>query len=195
MNKTLLIVLILAVAVLGGAWWYVGSMHVPDEEEIFCTADAMQCPNGSYVGRTGPNCEFVCPEEAAEREVSLHYYNPALDQGPGGAQCTSSGLVSVQRNLPGDATVAEVIELLLKGELSEEELAQGIETEFPLEGVELVSAVQEGEALTLTFNDPQNRTSGGACRVSVLWLQIEATAKEFSGASEVLFVPEELFQP
>ena len=26
-----------------------------------CTADAMQCPDGSYVGRTGPNCEFKCP--------------------------------------------------------------------------------------------------------------------------------------
>ncbi|MBI2610691.1 peptidoglycan-binding protein [Candidatus Kaiserbacteria bacterium] len=26
-----------------------------------CTADAMQCPDGSYVGRTGPSCEFVCP--------------------------------------------------------------------------------------------------------------------------------------
>ncbi|MBI2612222.1 peptidoglycan-binding protein [Candidatus Kaiserbacteria bacterium] len=26
-----------------------------------CTADAMQCPNGTWVGRTGPNCQFVCP--------------------------------------------------------------------------------------------------------------------------------------
>jgi len=26
-----------------------------------CTADAMQCPNGEWVGRTGSNCEFVCP--------------------------------------------------------------------------------------------------------------------------------------
>jgi Immunoglobulin-like domain of bacterial spore germination len=30
-------------------------------EAVFCTADAMMCPDGSYVGRTGPNCEFVCP--------------------------------------------------------------------------------------------------------------------------------------
>jgi hypothetical protein len=27
-----------------------------------CTLDALQCPDGSWVGRTGPNCEFVCPE-------------------------------------------------------------------------------------------------------------------------------------
>jgi len=34
----------------------------PNEAEpVFCTMDAMQCPDGSYVGRTGPNCEFVCP--------------------------------------------------------------------------------------------------------------------------------------
>ncbi len=26
-----------------------------------CTADAKLCPNGTYVGRTGPNCQFVCP--------------------------------------------------------------------------------------------------------------------------------------
>jgi hypothetical protein len=29
-------------------------------EEVVCTADAMQCPDGTWVGRTGPDCEFVC---------------------------------------------------------------------------------------------------------------------------------------
>jgi PKD repeat protein len=27
---------------------------------IACTADAYQCPNGTWVGRTGPNCQFAC---------------------------------------------------------------------------------------------------------------------------------------
>lgn len=37
---------------------------VPDEEMIACTMDAMQCPDGSYVGRQGPHCEFApCPGE------------------------------------------------------------------------------------------------------------------------------------
>lgn len=29
--------------------------------KIFCTQDAMQCPDGSWVGRTGPKCQFICP--------------------------------------------------------------------------------------------------------------------------------------
>jgi len=35
---------------------------VPDE--VMCTMDALLCPDGSYVGRTGPKCEFVCPPMA-----------------------------------------------------------------------------------------------------------------------------------
>lgn len=33
-------------------------------EQVVCTADAFQCADGSWVGRTGPNCEFVCPNTA-----------------------------------------------------------------------------------------------------------------------------------
>ncbi len=30
--------------------------------QVVCTQDAMQCPDGSYVGRTGPDCQFAaCP--------------------------------------------------------------------------------------------------------------------------------------
>jgi len=36
----------------------------PTEEAVFCTQDAKQCPDGSFVGRVGPNCEFApCPGE------------------------------------------------------------------------------------------------------------------------------------
>jgi len=34
---------------------------LPEEEGVMCTMDAMLCPDGSYVGRTGPGCEFICP--------------------------------------------------------------------------------------------------------------------------------------
>lgn len=45
------------------AVWGLMATSTPNSEgeQIYCTADAMQCPDGSYVGRSGPNCEFVCP--------------------------------------------------------------------------------------------------------------------------------------
>lgn len=34
----------------------------PTEEPVACTMDARQCPDGSYVGRVAPFCEFAeCP--------------------------------------------------------------------------------------------------------------------------------------
>jgi hypothetical protein len=33
-----------------------------DDEAVFCTLDAKQCPDGSWVGRVPPDCEFeACP--------------------------------------------------------------------------------------------------------------------------------------
>jgi serpin B len=43
----------------------------PDETGIACTADAMICPDGSAVGRVGPNCEFApCPDVPGEAECN-----------------------------------------------------------------------------------------------------------------------------
>jgi hypothetical protein len=33
--------------------------------------DAMRCPDGSWVGRSGPRCEFICPG-TAPLETSAH---------------------------------------------------------------------------------------------------------------------------
>lgn len=32
---------------------------------VVCTADAFQCPDGTVVGRSGPDCRFVCPASDA----------------------------------------------------------------------------------------------------------------------------------
>lgn len=128
--------------------------------------------------------------------VKLYFYNPAIDQGPGGAQCSKNGLVAVERMLPKTMTpLRDTIQLLLKGGLTSSERAQGITTEFPLRGVSLQSAAISSGMATLTFNDPENRTGGGSCRTAVLWAQIEATAKQFPTVTSVRFLPEELFQP
>ena len=50
------------------------------QNTVVCTQEAMQCPDGSYVGRTGPNCQFVCPTTT-------------------GASCTTSDGVTVNNGL------------------------------------------------------------------------------------------------
>jgi hypothetical protein len=128
--------------------------------------------------------------------IKLYFYNPSLDQGEGGVQCTEKGLVAVERVIPETQTpLTEAIKLLLRGEISPDEENLGIESEFPLDGLSLKSATIQNGVATLTFADPQNKTVGGACRVSVLWNQIEATAKQFPTITSVRFLPEELFQP
>jgi len=39
-----------------------GQNPPPLNQEVACTLEAKICPDGSAVGRTGPNCEFAaCP--------------------------------------------------------------------------------------------------------------------------------------
>ncbi len=63
----------LSVIVLGAFIFFGGGMRsyvggpMPVEPDggpggVVCTMEAKQCPDGSYVGRQGPNCEFAaCP--------------------------------------------------------------------------------------------------------------------------------------
>ena len=138
----------------------------------------------------------ITPSDSSSMNVQLFYYNPALDQGPGGAQCSRTGLVAVDRTISRTSTpLADSIRLLIQGKLSDAEKTQGLTTEFPLPGVSLTSATIVNGVATLTFADPQNRTSGGSCRTAVLWAQIEATATQFPSVHSVVFKPETLFQP
>jgi hypothetical protein len=39
----------------------------PEESRVACTMDARQCPDGSFVGRIPPSCEFApCPDGGAQ---------------------------------------------------------------------------------------------------------------------------------
>jgi len=138
-------------------------------------------------------------EEASEQivKVKLYYYNPNLDKDESGnILCSTKGLVPVEREIPlSNHLIKDTISLLLKGELTDIEKAQGITTEYPLEGFALKEAFLEDGLLTLSFVDPNNKTIGGSCRTSILWNQIQATAKQFPQVKEVIFLPETLFQP
>ncbi|GIK83434.1 MAG: hypothetical protein BroJett025_00560 [Patescibacteria group bacterium] len=75
-SRMLLIVILLILA--GIATYFIANSNRPaqngdgttvptpaasPDEQVFCTLDAKQCPDGSYVGRVPPNCEFApCPD-------------------------------------------------------------------------------------------------------------------------------------
>ena len=140
---------------------------------------------------------IVLEKTQTQQIVSLYYYNSGLDQDESGnIMCSRQGLVRVQRKIPVTQTpIQDTIKLLLRGELTNEERGQGISTEYPLAGLSLDGASLKDGVLTLQFNDPNSKTGGGSCRVGILWFQIEATAKQFTGVQQVRFLPEELFQP
>ena len=56
------ILIVLAIAIIVAAIWYwrsnASTETVLEDESVFCTLDAKLCPDGSYVGRVPPNCEF-----------------------------------------------------------------------------------------------------------------------------------------
>jgi flagellar basal body-associated protein FliL len=58
MNKFiyLIIIAVIVIVAAGGAYWY---FFKTQPEQIACTMEAKLCPDGSYVGRTGPKCEFT----------------------------------------------------------------------------------------------------------------------------------------
>jgi subtilisin family serine protease len=64
--KTVYVFLAVAVAA-GVASFFIPANETPPKtapagnETVACPMDAMLCPDGNYVGRTGPNCEFICP--------------------------------------------------------------------------------------------------------------------------------------
>lgn len=71
MKNTYITVITLVVLVLGAVFVFGTGKKAEaptpltqnEEEKVACTMDAKMCPDGSYVGRTGPKCEFeACPK-------------------------------------------------------------------------------------------------------------------------------------
>lgn len=134
---------------------------------------------------------------ASEQIVKLYFYDQNADTGADGmVACSQESVTPVERTIPRTLTpIQDTLRLLLAGGLTAEERARGLSTEFPLPGVSLAGASLSNGVLTLSFADPQNKTSGGACRVGILRAQIEKTAKQFPEVKEIRIRPEESFQP
>ncbi len=60
-TKIIIVVLIVGILALGGGIYYF--LVKNSQKPVACTQEVKICPDGSAVGRTGPNCEFSpCPD-------------------------------------------------------------------------------------------------------------------------------------
>lgn len=103
------------VLVAVAAFWAV-NVRVAEapSDGVMCTMEAKLCPDGSYVGRTGPNCEFsACPsgngpvslearigQEVSALDVSITPLSVLQDSRcPVGVQCIWAGTVKLKARL------------------------------------------------------------------------------------------------
>lgn len=68
MNKNSIIVVVLAIVLIAAGFYFFGvdknKTNLPDNNggQVACTMEAKICPDGTAVGRHGPNCDFdPCP--------------------------------------------------------------------------------------------------------------------------------------
>src|SRR3989338_4312151 len=67
----------------------------PEDKGVACTMEAKKCPDGSYVGRVPPNCEFApCPAPSEK---------PGFCGGKRGIQCPHGFACKLEGNYPDAA--------------------------------------------------------------------------------------------
>ena len=76
-NSTAALLITLAAVIILSALWIQKFVYDPDSLPAVsltpCPQDAKQCPNGSYVSRIGPHCEFgSCSAGDSAKNLPLH---------------------------------------------------------------------------------------------------------------------------
>jgi hypothetical protein len=96
-------VFIILLSVIAAAGIFVAG-KTKTEEPMACTMDALVCPDGSSVGRTGPDCNFApCPTASAEIPSDV---NDAIEAKADLVRVTSptpNGAVSSPLTITGEA--------------------------------------------------------------------------------------------
>lgn len=124
---SIIVIGIVILALLGVAGFIVferPEIRTKETEEIVCTMDAKLCPDGSYVSRSGPKCEFAsCPSvpignalvRLAEPEANAVIRSPITIRGEAKGNWYFEGSFPV-RLLDGNGDVLGVVVAQALGE-------------------------------------------------------------------------------
>lgn len=100
------IVFSLACLALAG-WMFLTSKNLAKNisnknSTVICTVEAKICPDGSTVGRTGPNCQFAeCPVTNTNRNANPRAFGGCVITGCSGQICSDKGQYSTCEIPPG----------------------------------------------------------------------------------------------
>ena len=83
------------------------TVNSPVPQPVACTQEAKACPDGSYVGRSGPNCEFaVCPTNKATSTPPAPVVPPVAQTGTISGYIHSGPTCPVEK-IPPDPACAD----------------------------------------------------------------------------------------
>jgi hypothetical protein len=163
-KQYIFVALFVLVGVAAVAWMNAGKRNT---QPTACTMEAKLCPDGSAVGRTGPNCEFAaCPEAGT----------PLVEEGTkkdAGAAGTVTGTVTLSPICPVERIPPEP-------QCAPKPYQTKIDV-FTTDGTELVKTIQTGAdgrfSATLPRGDYSFQAGGGIVmpRCSPVEVHVQAT--------------------
>lgn len=132
------------------------------------------------------------PEKNAK--VSLFYYNQGQDKEN---TCDYQFVLPVEREISASGDIIkDTVELLIKGQLTQVEKANGFTTDLPNPDFKLLdSSLSDSGTLILNFTEVPGLTSGDSCKTGLLMEEILKTVRQFPQVKKIVFQPDSLFEP
>jgi|GEM_PF-1210944 len=132
-------------------------------------------------------------EPEKKESILLYYYNKADDTD---GTYEYKFVKPVVRQVSSSNKIKTAVEMLLKGNLTEEERSQGFVTEYPNPGFKLVNSdLNENGRLVLEFTEVPGFTSGTSPQVGIMMEEILKTVRQFPEVKSIVFKPDSLFEP
>lgn len=198
------LLLIIITAVISAVITYIGFVSVyqyklAQANDKIATLQGKISDKNAVTGGTGEASPTPTPTPSKDQKtVKLYFYNQGQDKkdNDGSTTCDAKYIQQVNRTIDANSKdpIKDTINLLLKGELSQDEQNKGFVTSLPGDGFALSKDELSNGTLTLTFDDPNHFAKGSSCHTSGLKEQITQTAQQFDGVKSVIIKPDSLFE-